>query len=207
MKNFYQSGRSMIEMLGVLAIVGILSVGGFNLVNKMQTSSTINEVLDEVSTLASKVRTVARDYEGTSGAQINSYVKKAKAVPDTFLYTEDESNPDNISFTGAGDVDYSIYYIGSPRVLFSIKLENVSTDICMQIATNNWGGPSSSGFRGIAVNMDAPTSVDSAIQSGLNTSLSANLAVAGHSTNPAPMGIGTATDTCGNTNTIIMSFR
>ena len=121
MKNFYQSGRSMIEMLGVLAIVGILSVGGFNLVNKMQTSSTINEVLDEVSTLASKVRTVARDYEGTSGAQINSYVKKAKAVPDTFLYTEDESNPDNISFTGAGDVDYSIYYV---HIVFENGEEN-----------------------------------------------------------------------------------
>ena len=57
-----QNGRSMLEMLGVLAIVGVLTVGGFGLVSKVNNNNQINNVVDEISSLAAKVRIVARDY-------------------------------------------------------------------------------------------------------------------------------------------------
>jgi len=63
-----QNGRSMLEMLGVLAIVGVLTVGGFSLVSKVNNSNQVNTTIDEVSSLAHKVRIVARDY--TSGRQL-----------------------------------------------------------------------------------------------------------------------------------------
>ena len=49
MKKISQSGRSMMEMLGVLAVVGVLSVGGFAMVSKMQASYEANKVMDEIS--------------------------------------------------------------------------------------------------------------------------------------------------------------
>ena len=59
-----EQGRSMIEMLGVLAIIGVLSVGGFNMVNKMQTSYSNNQVLDAAGELATRTRVLMRDYDG-----------------------------------------------------------------------------------------------------------------------------------------------
>ena len=44
MKNLTnQSGRSMIEMLGVLAIIGVLSVGGIAGYSKAMTQYKINK--------------------------------------------------------------------------------------------------------------------------------------------------------------------
>ena len=58
-----EDGRSMIEMLGVLAIIGVLSVGGFSLVNKMHNSYEANQVIETAGELASRARTMAREYE------------------------------------------------------------------------------------------------------------------------------------------------
>ena len=62
MKNINESGRSMIEMLGVLSIIGILTVGGYGLVSKMQRNQRMNEVADNLVTLARKARQVSRDF-------------------------------------------------------------------------------------------------------------------------------------------------
>ena len=50
MKN-NQFGRSMIEMLGVLAIIGVLSVGGIAGYSKAMTKFKINKAIDEYSFL------------------------------------------------------------------------------------------------------------------------------------------------------------
>lgn len=49
MKLFYsnQCGRSMIEMLGVLAIVGILSVGGISAFQQAMTKHKVNKLIGE----------------------------------------------------------------------------------------------------------------------------------------------------------------
>ena len=45
MKNTNESGRSMVEMLGVLAIIGVLSIGGIdNTGNKTPGGETISNV-------------------------------------------------------------------------------------------------------------------------------------------------------------------
>lgn len=48
MKKYYQSGRSMIEMLGVLAIAGVLSIGGIAgysyAITKHKTNNLINDL-------------------------------------------------------------------------------------------------------------------------------------------------------------------
>ena len=43
-----ESGRSMIEMLGVLAIIGVLSIGGLAAYNSAMDRNTANNILDYV---------------------------------------------------------------------------------------------------------------------------------------------------------------
>jgi hypothetical protein len=51
-----QYGRSMIEMLGVLAIVGVLSVGGIAGYSKAMTKFKINKTIDQISHLVTNIR-------------------------------------------------------------------------------------------------------------------------------------------------------
>ena len=53
-----QFGRSMIEMLGVLAIIGVLSVGGIAGYSKAMTKFKINKTIDEVATIVNNIRTL-----------------------------------------------------------------------------------------------------------------------------------------------------
>ena len=51
-----QSGRSMIEMLGVLAIIGVLSVGGIAGYSKAMTKYRINKTIDQITQISQNVR-------------------------------------------------------------------------------------------------------------------------------------------------------
>ena len=44
-----QSGRSMVEMLGVLAIIGVLSIGGIAGYRQAMTAHRANEFLNDLS--------------------------------------------------------------------------------------------------------------------------------------------------------------
>ena len=57
MINKTESGRSMIEMLGVLAIIGVLSVGGLAGYNMAMGRVRVNRVIDELQLVAVNVRT------------------------------------------------------------------------------------------------------------------------------------------------------
>ena len=60
MKNLYkneQSGRSMIEMLGVLAIIGVLSVGGISGYSKAMAKFKLTKAQDQISMILINVRT------------------------------------------------------------------------------------------------------------------------------------------------------
>ena len=62
-----QSGRSMVEMLGVLAIIGVLSIGGIASYSKAMTKFKISKSMDQVTTLVTNIRTTygqQRTYAG-----------------------------------------------------------------------------------------------------------------------------------------------
>lgn len=142
MNKDLQNGRSMLEMLGVLAIVGVLTVGGFNLVNKVNTNNQTNSVLDEVSSLARKVRIVARDYESGDDTFMK-YICKAKAYPDTLECGSCTCS----AFAGSSDVTYTVAKASYPN-LFTLTVGNLSTEMCMSLITANWGSVSTTGFDG-----------------------------------------------------------
>lgn len=148
MRNMMQSGRSMLEMLGVLAVIGVLSVGGFDLVTKMNSNRKASAVIDEISSLALKVRRIAREYaytpdDGGSAhdgfSSLGAFANNARAYPSELKWSNESG-----AFTGTDGVTYTL--TSNDGTSFSIQVDNLTTDMCMQVLTTNWGSVGTSGF-------------------------------------------------------------
>ena len=82
-----QYGRSMIEMLGVLAIIGVLSVGGIAGYSKAMMKYRINKTIEQITLIAGNVRTFFANQQNYNGLDSGcssgkAIIKKAKLVPD-----------------------------------------------------------------------------------------------------------------------------
>ena len=75
------SGRSMIEMLGVLAIVGVLSVGGIAGYSKAMEKFKINKTIEQVAQIATNIRTLYAQQKDFSGLN-NTTAIQMGVVPD-----------------------------------------------------------------------------------------------------------------------------
>lgn len=201
MNKAMQYGRSMIEMLGVLAIIGILTVGGFNLVMKVRTHQNINEVTDNITSLAYKVRAVARDYDGLAGLYTDkAYL--ARAYPDTLEY-----NASSQALVDRNDVAYTVYYNGNSgegkSILFMISASGLSTEMCLNMVSANYGTKATSGFVGMSI---GDANIMSAV-SAIGNKSSDNIAIPGDVSHPMPMSLGTASRFCSENVTMYFAFR
>ena len=94
----------MIEMLGVLAIIGVLSVGGIAGYSKAMTKYRINKTIEQITLIAGNVHAFwgpQKNYDGVSCNCYNSgctgqsskdgcpIVKKAKIFPDEMITVTD----------------------------------------------------------------------------------------------------------------------
>lgn len=68
-----QSGRSMIEMLGVLAIVGILSVGGISGFSKAMFKHKLNKAIEQYNLVFDLIATDNQKWKRISTASANYY--------------------------------------------------------------------------------------------------------------------------------------
>jgi type II secretory pathway pseudopilin PulG len=62
-----QSGRSMIEMVGVLAVMGLITAGAFVLISSASSSSKRNRAVDDIMEIAAGVRSVYAEHDDFSG--------------------------------------------------------------------------------------------------------------------------------------------
>jgi len=113
-----ENGRSMIEMIGVLAIIGVLSVGGIAGYSKAMQKYRVNKAIEQITLIAGNVRAffapqknyvglgcngnscdVTNGCSGHSGINSNGnptyayngcpIIKKAKILPDEMLTVND----------------------------------------------------------------------------------------------------------------------
>ncbi len=118
--NKKQQGRSMIEMLGVLAIVGILSAGGIAGYSMAIQNHKTNVLIDKIQLMIQQARALFPDgtYEGLSAANL----KNAGFI-------NDYNNP----FGGTIVING---YIGS----FQIRTDyNIPADACVKLLMAEWG--------------------------------------------------------------------
>ena len=80
MKNTNESGRSMVEMLGVLAIIGVLSIGGIAGYTLAMNRYRANEILNAAA-LVAITATSSRGGAGDTATLTNLGGKEALTIP------------------------------------------------------------------------------------------------------------------------------
>ena len=141
-----QSGRSMIEMLGVLAIVGVLSVGGIAGYSKAMEKFKINKTIDQISQIATNIRTLYA--QQTTYAGLNGQTAyQMKVTPDEL------GSPDGDRFTNPfnGGVEINSLHTLSDKA-FQITYFGLQESACIALATQDWGSGHSSGLVSIVIN-------------------------------------------------------
>ena len=170
MKNFYkseQSGRSMVEMLGVLAIIGVLSVGGIAGYSKAMAKFKLSKAMDQVSMLVANIRTLysgQRSYSGLTNTNAISF----GVVPSEMAGT-------GSTVTNAFGAPVTIAATGSD-LQFSVRFTGLGQEACVSLATADWGSGSGSGLVSIA---PSSTSTGGTAYSGSNLPVSLTNAASG----------------------------
>ena len=162
-----ESGRSMIEMLGVLAIIGVLSVGGIAGYSKAMLKYKVNKTVDMVTQTSSNIRIAfgnQRNYKGLKNADvINAY----SIVPQEMYATRGNGENGNTYQTPWGD---PMLIYDSPRAAaddtdrnraFIITMPNIPAAACAELVLLDWGSASGSGL--IAMSIDKGNAVTSSL--------------------------------------------
>ena len=149
-----ESGRSMIEMLGVLAIIGVLSVGGIAGYSKAMNKFKTNKVADNVSMLVANIKTLYAQQNSYNGLEVNSAISMG-VVPDELVSARPDENGAGGALTNAynGNVYISAASSNgadtSDDLAFYIIFTGLSKEACITLATNDWGSSFSSGLIGM----------------------------------------------------------
>ena len=156
------SGRSMVEILGVLAIIGILSVGGLVGYQMAIQKSQKNKCLDEMQMVFQKF------YEVHMNIPIPKPEEEVK-VPDSVV-SLDYLNGALKSLNGKTSVSMS--YCPNQNMDFMLSFDYLPEDVCLAILNTNWEGNiyfgDSSGLEeedrwedkessGVTINHDSPS--------------------------------------------------
>lgn len=143
-----QSGRSMVEMLGVLAIIGVLSVGGISGYSKAMAKYKLTKAQDQITMLLMNIRTAyatSPNYDGLCEQAVKDY----NLAPNEMV--SGSGTDTNLFGTFGGNV-----YVGATASTidkhkkanttdaatgnyFYITLTGLGKEACRLLATSDWG--------------------------------------------------------------------
>lgn len=170
MKN-NQSGRTMLEMLCVLAIIGVLTLGGIQGYRYMVERYKANKIAEAIAFIVTQIRagySTQEDYTGIT----NKVAIDIGAIPEQMV----EMNRTNGEYRRTGQLptpwggNINIFpstlrnevYQNATITLdgeevtvpagdaFIVEIGNISRQACTLLITNDWGNVSNAGFVGIA---------------------------------------------------------
>ncbi|MBR3502153.1 MAG: hypothetical protein IKO06_04530 [Alphaproteobacteria bacterium] len=163
-----QSGRSMIEMLGVLAIIGVLSVGGIAGYSKAMQKYRINKTIEQITLIAGNVRAFwgpQKNYIGvycsgytcnaTNGCKgsdggVNSsgyptstvngcpIIKKAKILPDEMITLDSTGKKITAITNPFGGGVVLSENVTNGFTAFGISIAYLPAEACIEIASHDW---------------------------------------------------------------------
>ena len=145
--NEFSLGRSMIEMLGVLAIIGVLSVGGIAGYSKAMEKFKINKTIQQIAEITTNIQTLYLQQDDFNGLD-NATAVQMGVVPDDLGTSVNRYGRIEISHAFNGNVN--IHYDYDNPKSFSITFKGLPKEACMTLATTNWGN-SSTGLVGVLV--------------------------------------------------------
>ena len=143
-------GRSMIEMLGVLAIIGVLSVGGIAGYSKAMMQFKINKTLQGITEIITNIRTLYAQQKDFNGLYTDVAISTG-IVPD---YLSDQYGSVYLPVGGYIFMGPGYKYVTNGynnNETFNMRIAYIPKEACIALATANWGSISSTGVAGIAV--------------------------------------------------------
>ena len=144
----------MIEMMGVLAITGVLAVAGAQGFSKLMMQRKVQQTIDQISMISSKLSAIGSEATSYGGLSNKSAVK-FKAVPSEAIVgngSDELVNPfggeiaieaDSLIKGNNDNQSYSITYTGIPE------------EACINLASNDWGSSGSSSLVAVGVGNDS----------------------------------------------------
>ena len=149
-----ESGRSMIEMLGVLAIIGVLSVGGIAGYSKAMNKFKTNKVADNVSMIVTNIRTLYAQQKTYDGLDNKNAVAMG-VVPDELVTNATDGTLTN-AFMGSVEIKAAAVKgadasADGTDMGFTVRFSGLTKEACVTLATNDWGSGYSAGFVGMKV--------------------------------------------------------
>ena len=165
MKNFEiknQNGRSMIEMLGVLAIIGVLSVGGIAGYSKAMMKYRINKTIEQITLVTGNVRAFFGPQGNYKGVGVLNVKKKAKLISDEMW--DSSSNKFVNPFGGYFQLYDVAYKSGNTdegtqdSKAFAVEFAGLDIESCIELVTQDWSNISQS-FIGLSISTSADYSL------------------------------------------------
>lgn len=160
-----EKGRSMIEMLGVLAIIGVLSVGGIAGYSKAMAKFKANKTIDLVSHTVANTRILfgsQRDYAdlGTEWSNdVKAMAVNAKLFPDEVVRSTTSGETTTTSFENAYAGSVGLFaghrLDTNDKKAFIVVLTGIPQSACIDLATQDWSASSGSGFVAMQVSGDS----------------------------------------------------
>ncbi len=142
MKHTNESGRSMVEMLGVLAIIGVLSVGGIAGYSMAMSKFKITKTIDQVQTIITNLRTLYASQRTYNALSPETAYNMGILTDETFDGT-DGLNP------FGGKIDFGVGSTAGANRSFTIEYDGLTAEACVKLATADWGADASSGLLAI----------------------------------------------------------
>ena len=144
-----ENGRSMVEMLGVLAIIGVLSAGGLAGYSKAMFKHKLNTTMEQITMLVTNIRTAygtQRTYTGLDTAKVDQLGALPAGIRNGDVYR----NP----FKGTVNVSAAEARKGVAASGFVVEYTNLPKEACIALATADFGSGAGSGFIGVYVEGD-----------------------------------------------------
>ena len=174
--NSEQSGRSMVEMLGVLAIIGVLSVGGISGYSKAMAKFKMSKAMDQMSMLVANIRTTYASMATYSG--LGTVVARSYGLASRDMFGPDSKTANRAlvnAFGGNVFVD-AISNNGIAATGFAIVYNGLDREACMGLATADWG---SAGLIGMTISNADSASATASTEAQITTAnMPVNLATA-----------------------------
>ena len=140
-------GRSMIEMIGVLVIVGVLSVGVLLTFGKAMDRYRINTMINDVTEVVRNTRNAFNLHDSRGYKSLDFQVKamstanyKNRTIADKLKLFPDAIARNNYKNVYDGDIQYFVdgAYANDDGKAFVLEFYGVPTDACIELVTKNW---------------------------------------------------------------------
>jgi competence protein ComGC len=156
LKHTRQTGRSMVEMLGVLSIVAVLTIGGIAGYVRASHNMRLNSLKDEISTLVANIRAMHLTQDSYGALDLPTLIG-AGIVPENYLSSDRTQiiNPlKGTVFIGPAKTELS------ENGAFVLVFNGLDATSCRDLTVVSWGSDMASGFLGMTIKKDGDLTVE-----------------------------------------------